>query len=180
MDTPYYYDLLAKLVGRGTKGMTYEELSCHRKNEYAFNNVMNLLVEHGYVIETRINGVKGYKSTSKGNQFVIEAIGANRAREEARRDPNSIQTVYDRLETCWISLEKLLPENATEIKLTDALPCMRFVTVLVKDDDGHVAVANRCLRIKTGNQYLDANVKTFDWHWSDLSFTPTYWMPMPR
>jgi hypothetical protein len=178
-ETPYYSDLLGKLVGRA-KPISHDELCCYRKDYETFVWTMEWLMRQGFVEIINENGIVHYISTEKGNTHMLNLCKERRARYEATKDPNSIQTILDKLNTCWIDMACLKPEDATELKITDALPCIRFVTVLVKDDEGHVAVANRCLRLKTGNQYLDANVDTFDWHWSNLDFVPTYWMPIPR
>ena len=178
-ETPYYSDILGKLVSIA-RPIPHYELCCFRKDIETFISTMEWLMRQGFVEIINENGVIYYISTNAGNMHMLNLCKERRKDHEAKKDVNSIQTVIDRLNTCWIDMEELRPENATEIKLTDALPCMRFVTVLVKDNDGHVGVANRCLRIKTGNQYLDANVDTFDWHWSRLDFVPTHWMPMPR
>lgn len=179
IETPYYWDLLSKLA-TNVNGITHDELCCHRLDYRTFEDTMNWLIDQGFVVEVLINNKKGYKSTYEGNMHVINKAKENREREAAKKDPNSIREIIDTLNACWISVEKLLPENATEITFTNLNVNFKFVTVLVKDDCGHIGIRNRILQTPTGNQYLDASIETTDWHWSKDSFEPTHWMPLPR
>jgi hypothetical protein len=144
---------------------------------------MKWLIEQGFAEEVIVDGQKGYRSTHDGNMQLIKDCKERREQWEQwgqKKDSNSIQDIIDRLSTCWISLETLLPENAVGIKMVDSFPTMQFCTVLVKDDKDNVAIANRILCKKTGNLYLNKEADSFDWHWSNLDFIPTHWMPMPR
>ncbi len=178
-ETPYYWDLLSKLV-TNVNGITHDELCCHRLDYRTFEDTMNWLIDQGFVIEVLINNKKGYKSTYEGNMHVINKAKERREREEAAKDPNSILTILDRLSTCWIPVEKLLPENATEMKFALLNPNFKFAAVLVRDDNGNVEVRNRILQTPSGNVFLDAAIKNTNWHWSNGPFEPTHWMPLPQ
>lgn len=175
----YYYDILSKLVTH-MEGIKDDDLCCHRLDYHIYQETMNFLVNSGYAIEVLIDNKKGYKSTYEGNMHILDICKQRRAREEAKKDPNSILEIMDKIDTCWIDCEKLMPEMATEISILEIHPNFKFVTVIVRDNDGHVGIANRCKQTPTGNQYLDAAIKTIDWHWSKGDFVPTHWMPMPH
>lgn len=175
----YYYDILSKLVTH-MEGIKDDDLCCHRLDYHTYEETMNFLINSGYVIEVLIDNKKGYKSTYEGNMHILDICKKRRAREDAKKDPNSILEIIDKIDTCWISMERLKPEDATEIKMTNLHDNFQFVTVIVRDDNGHVGVANRIKQTPTGNQYLDAAITTTDWHWSKGDFEPTHWMPFPR
>jgi hypothetical protein len=175
----YYIDILNKLVGRG-KPIEHDELCCCRLSYEAFFEDMKYLKEMGWAEEFIENNKTYYRSTHEGNMKVIELAQEREKRNAAAKDPNSIMTIYDKIDSCWIDCEKLMPEMATEISIVELHPNFKFVTVIVRDNDGHIGIANRCKQIPTGNQYLDAAIKTTDWHWSKGDFVPTHWMPMPH
>ena len=100
-ETPYYWDLLSKLVTH-VNGITHDELCCHRLDYRTFEDTMTWLIDKGYVVEIVINNQKGYRSTQDGNMHVIEYTKKNRERAEAAKNPNSILTIMDKLNSCWI------------------------------------------------------------------------------
>jgi hypothetical protein len=179
MSDIYYFDILSKLVGRG-KPIEHDELCCLRLSYDAFIKAIKYMEEIGWVSEIVIDGKTFYRSTQEGNMKVIQMLKERREREEAKRDPNSIAVILDKLDTCWIDLETLKPEDSTELNMTNLNSNFRFVTVLVRDNNGHVGIANRIQQTPCGNQYLDASIETTDWHWSKGDFEPTHWMPFPR
>ena len=174
----YYIDILNKLVKRNAP-IDHDELCCCRLSYEAFLADMVYLKEKGYVEELMINDKRCYQATSEGRSHVLELILDREKREKAKKDPNSILEILYQINKCWIPLDKLKPEDATEMVFAD-IGCLKFATVLVKDDDGHVGMANRVIQIPTGNTYLDKNIEKFDWHWSQIDFEPTHWMPMPK
>ena len=179
MSNIYYIDILNKLVGRG-KPIEHDELCCCRLSYEAFLEDINYLKEKGWVTEFTENGKLYYKSTYEGNMKVIELVKERERRNAAAKDPNSISLVLDKLDSCWIDLNVLKPEDATEMKFAAVSVNFKFVTVIVRDNDGHIGTRNRIKQTPTGNIYLDASIKTTDWHWSNGDFEPTHWMPMPR
>lgn len=178
-NTPYYFDLLSKLV-TNVHGIEKEELCCQRLDYRTFEDTMQWLLNKGYVVEVTIKDKPGYKSTYEGNMHVMDTLKKKRERQEAEKDPNSIRMILDKLETCWIPVDKLLPENATEMEFSLLNPNFKFAAVIVRDDAGHVDVRNRILQTPSGNLFLDAAIKTSDWHWSNGPFEPTHWMPLPK
>ena len=179
MSNIYYIDILNKLAGRG-QPIEHDELCCCRKSYEAFIEAVEYLKEKGWVTEIVTKDKKYYASTHDGNMHVINLAKERREREEAKKDPNSILTILDKLDTCWIDMEVLKPEDATELNMANLNSNFRFVTVIVRDNNGHVGICNRIKQTPCGNQYLDAAIETTDWHWSKGDFEPTHWMPFPR
>ena len=179
MSKIYYIDILNKLVGRG-KPIEHDELCCCRLSHDAFMEDIDYLEKQGWVKEFTENGKLYYEATHEGKMKVIELIKERERRNTAAKDPNSIATILDKLDSCWIDLNVLKPEDATEIVFAQLSVNFKFVTVLVRDNDGHVGMLNRIKQTPTGNIYLDASITTTDWHWSKGDFEPTHWMPMPR
>lgn len=179
MSEVYYIDILKKLVGR-KQPIEHDELCCLRLSYEAFTQAIAYMEQQGWVEEIIQNGKVHYASTYEGNMYIINLLKADRERNEAKKDPYSIRFIQEKLNSCWISVNEFMPEEATEIEFTDLNVNFKFVTVLTKNDNGVIEVRNRILQTPTGNKYLDASIKTIDWHWSQGSFEPTYWMPMPR
>lgn len=178
MSELYYIDILKKLVDR-KQPIEHDELCCTRLSYEAFLADMEFLKSNGLVEEFTENNKVYYRATDSGIDYVDDLIRIKKYREKARKDPNSILFVQEKINSCWIETNVLLPENATEIKPLDVGGC-EFTTVLVKDNVGHVSFANRVRRIPTGIQYLDKDIDDLNWHWSKIDFEPTHWMPIPQ
>ena len=168
MSDPYYFDILKKLVDKQDP-IEHDMLCLCRLSDTAFKCSIDKMISMGFAKSFCKDNKIYYVATEKGKEHL----------SLKHRNPNSIQNVQEKINSCWIAVDKLNPEDTIDLQFVD-IGHIKFVTVLVRDNDGHVGIRNRLLHSKCGNAYLDATIKAEGWHWSEADWEPTHWMPMPK